>query len=618
MKNNRNFLKVNLKLWNTVAIIAAVFSFIICFLIIANYFQINRLDPVNTKILNTLVERLSQNPNDEALKGEIRELDLLARKAYFTNQWQIRTGGYLLLIAVIILVISVQLSNSAKKIEPVISEKDDNNLFLQKTARKWVSIGGIGLVVITIFFAFITHAKLGETFTNAAISENIIIEESDSEETNSEPTATQSMEESVTTESENIIQEEQSAEKIEVANIEKTTEPNKTTGKDYPSAEMKANFPSFRGPGGNGIAYHKNIPVSWNGATGENVLWKTALPLPGYNSPVIWGNKVFLSGATAAKKEVYCFDRNTGNIIWTAVVDNIPGSPATAPAVTNDTGHSAPTVTTDGKKVFAIFSTGDVIALDMNGKKIWAKNLGVPQNHYGYSSSLYVFEDKLIIQYDHRAASKVMALSVNTGDIVWSTDRKGKISWASPVIVNTTNGVEILLLTDPFVASYDPNTGKENWRFDCLYGEIGPSVAYADGIVYATNEYASLVAIKVGDQPEKIWEKFDYLSDVPSPVATDKYLFLATSYGVVVCHDAKTGDLLWEKEFGGGFYSSPILVDGKIYLIDKEGITHIFKADKEYISLGDPALGESVVSTPAFMDGRIYIRADKNLYCIGK
>ncbi|HAF31063.1 MAG TPA: dehydrogenase [Bacteroidales bacterium] len=618
MKNNRRFLKVNLKLWNAVAIIAAVFSFIICFLIIANYFQINRLDPVNTKIINTLVERLSQNPNDEALKEEIRELDLLARKAYFTNQWQIRTGGYLLLIAVIILVISVQLSNSAKKIEPVIGEKDDNNLFLQKTARKWVTIGGIGLVIITIFFAFITHAKLGETFTEAATAENTLIEESDNEETSSVLASSETMEESVTSESEKMIDEESIQETSEVVKTEKKTEPIKPTTADYPTTEMKANFPSFRGPGGNGIAYQKNIPVSWNGNTGENILWKTTIPLPGYNSPVVWGNKVFLSGATAVKKEVYCFDRNSGNLIWTAVVDNIPGSPATAPAVTNDTGHSAPTVTTDGKKVFAIFSTGDVVALDMNGKKNWAKNIGVPQNHYGYSSSLYIFEDKLIIQYDHRTASKVMALSVNSGDIVWSTERKGKISWASPVIVKTTNGIEILLVTDPFVASYDPNTGKENWRIDCLYGEVGPSVAYADGVVYATNEYASLVAIKIGDQPTKLWEKFDYLSDVPSPVATDKYLFLATSYGVVVCHDAKTGDLLWEKEFGGGFYSSPILVENKIYLIDKEGITHVFKADKEYISLGDPVLGESVVSTPAFMDGRVYIRTDKNLYCIGK
>ncbi|MFC2151728.1 PQQ-binding-like beta-propeller repeat protein [Bacteroidota bacterium] len=613
MKKIKELLLANIQLWKGVAIVAAIFSFIICFLIIANYFQINRIDPVNTELINTLVERLSQNPNDEALRAEIRELDLLARKAYFTNQWQIRTGGYLLLIGVILFVIAIQIINSAKKISPEIGEKDNNNLFLQKNARKWVSIGGIGLVVLALVFAFLTHAKLGKTFSEASIAENVVNEEVTSDETNSfQSTSEISDSKSENDEIETTSQKEKAVSSNEIADTPKSVT------EDYPTIEMKANFPAFRGPGGNGIAYQKNIPINWDGTTGENILWKASVPLQGYNSPVIWGNKLFLSGATASKKEVYCFDRNTGNLIWATAVENIPGSPATAPAVTNDTGHSAPTVTADGKKVFAIFSNGDVIAFDMNGKQVWAKNLGMPQNHYGYSSSLYVFEDKLIIQYDHRTESKVMALSVESGDVIWSTDRKGKISWSSPVIVKTTNRVEILLLTDPFVASYDPNTGEELWRFDCLYGEIGPSVAYADGIVYATNEYASLVAIKLGDQPEKLWEQFDYLSDVPSPVATNKYLFLATSYGVVVCHDAKTGDLLWEQEFNNGFYSSPILVENKIYLIDKEGITHIFKVDKEFVSLGEPILGEKVVSTPAFADGRVYIRAEKNLYCIGK
>ncbi len=605
MKNKQLF-KINIRLWNGIAIVAATFSFIICFLIIANYLQINRLDPVNTEIINTLVERLSQNPNDEALKEEIRELDLLARKAYFTNQWQIRTGGYLLLIGVILLIIAIQLINSAKKLAPDVGEKDDNNLFMQKAARKWISIGGTGLVILALLFAFLTHNKLGKTFKEAAQAENTLNEEGTQEET---ALAQTNLETSAT--------EPEQAEVEESGTNEQTQEPAKPVS-DYPTTEMKKNFPAFRGAGGNGIAYQKNIPVKWDGVSGENILWKTTVPLHGYNSPVIWGNKLFLSGANATTKQVYCYDRNTGKLLWTANADNITGSPANAPAVTNDTGHSAPTVTTDGKKVFAIFSTGDVIALDMNGKRVWAKNLGVPQNHYGYSSSLYTYEDKLIVQYDHRTTSKVIALSVNTGDVIWSTERKGKISWASPIIVNTGNRIEILLVTDPFVASYDANTGKELWRFDCLYGEVGPSLAYADGIIFATNEYASLVAIKIGDQPEKFWEQYDYLSDVPSPVATDKYLFLATSYGVVVCHDAKTGTLLWEKEFDNGFYSSPILVEDKIYLLDVTGIMHVFKADKEYVSLGESKLGEKVVSTPAFANGRVYIRADKNLYCIGK
>jgi outer membrane protein assembly factor BamB len=137
-------------------------------------------------------------------------------------------------------------------------------------------------------------------------------------------------------------------------------------------------------------------------------------------------------------------------------------------------------------------------------------------------------------------------------------------------------------------------------------------------MVFSVNDYSKLAAIKIGDQPSVLWENTDYLSDVPSPVATDKYLFLSTSFGLAVCYDALTGEKYWEKEFGNNVYSSPIIAEGKVYLLDMTGIMHIFKADKEYVSIGEPKLGESSACTPAFTNGRIYIRGNKNLYCIGK
>jgi glucose dehydrogenase len=212
----------------------------------------------------------------------------------------------------------------------------------------------------------------------------------------------------------------------------------------------------------------------------------------------------------------------------------------------------------------------------------------------------------------------VLALSSATGDEVWSTPRKVKISWSSPILVNTGSRSELMLIADPSVASYDPATGKQLWSIDCMSGEVGPSLAYADGVVFALNEYASLIAIKAGDTPEKLWEDSEYLSDVPSPVATEKYLFVVTSYGTVVCCDSKNGTKYWTKDFENGFYSSPIIAEGKIYLMDKQGVMRIFNADKTFISVGEAKLGEKSVCTPAFANGRIYIRGDKNLYCIGK
>jgi len=622
---------INLPLWRGVAIVSGVFAIVICAMVIVNYLQINKVDPVNTEVINALVERLNDNPGDNQLREQIREMDLLVRKAFFTNQWEVRTGAYLLMFALILMFIALQILRIGKKSLPSVEEEYKQDIIrYQKNARRWVAIGGSTLVLVTLILAFITHEDLGTRFIDAAQ-----VAKAETELAN-EVTPDALVAEKPKEIAKEVAIEEASAEKIEnnkavETTVEETAKPNpvekdveakktpavnKYTGQ-YPSKEMMANFPSFRGPGGNGIAYHNNIPTEWDGASGKNIKWKVTTTLHAYNSPVIWGDKLFLSGADATQREVYCYDRNTGKLIWTAKIDHISGS-SDSPEVTPDTGHAASSVSTDGTFVFAIFSNGDLIALDMNGKSVWSKNLGVPDNHYGHSSSLVVFEDKLIVQYDHKKAGRIMALSTKTGDELWSTARKVKVSWASPVVVQNGERAEILLAADPCVASYDAQTGEELWKLDCITGEVGPSVAYANGIVFALNEYASLVAIKTGAQPEVLWEAYDFLSDVPSPIATDKYLFVVTSYGLVACYDALSGEVYWEHEFDNGFYASPILVDDKIYLLDRAGSMHIFKADKECVSLATSNLGEKSDSTPAFADGHVYIRAGKNLYCIGK
>ncbi|PKP31892.1 MAG: hypothetical protein CVU00_12205 [Bacteroidetes bacterium HGW-Bacteroidetes-17] len=617
---------VNVKLWKSIAVIAGVFAFLICFLVIANYIQINRLDPVNTEAINTLVKRLSENPNDEALRNEIRALDLLVRKAYFTNQWQVRAGGYILLFSIAVMLIAIQIVRTTTPINPIIDESvKENDQVFKKLSRKWISIGGGAIIVIALVLTFLTHDKLEKTFKEAAI-----IASTDAPELK-EDTPNRKVSTAITEESTNedeVAHQGSDAQlnvKVVVENVaiseapsEKTTTPSKASGVPDFVLEARKNFPSFRGANSLGVAYQKNIPTNWDGASNQNILWKVKPNLKGYNSPVIWGDKLFLTGANKQTREVYCYNKNTGALLWTKVVDKIPGSPGTGPDVSEDTGQAAPTATTDGKNVYAIFANGDIIAIDMQGKQVWAKNLGLPQNHYGHASSLLVYGDKVIVQYDQGKSPKVMALSAQTGDELWSTPRQVKISWASPVIIDRENQTEVILIADPSIAGYDIQTGKELWKIDCIYGEVGPSVAYSDGIVFGLNEYASLVAIDGGNSPKVLWEDFDYLSDVPSPVATKDLLFVVTSYGVVVCHNAKTGEKYWEHEFDNGFYASPIIVEDKIYLIDRDGIMHIYKASKEFELIGEPALGEGVVSSPAFADGQVFVRAEDHLFCIGK
>jgi outer membrane protein assembly factor BamB len=591
-----------IRLLQSIAFASAMLAFVLCILISVNYFQVKRADPLNSPAMKTMIERFKNNPDDQQIKSEIREFDLLARKAFFTNKWQIKTGGYLLLFSVLIVIICLKTVELMTAKIPVVPDATTDNFWdSRKINRKWVAYSGIFLVCISLFFAFLTHNELGKTLDlNTKLTDSI------TDSTNSKKDNQQT--------------------KIDSRSVTDSDSLNGqgslalTQNMDgFPTQqEINSNSPAFRGPGSIGTVYQRGFPTSWNGSSGKNIKWKTAIPLPGYNSPIVWNDKIFLSGANAIKREVFCFDLNTGKILWQTAVDKIPGSSATAPKVNGETGFAAPTLTTDGRRVYAIFANGDLIALDFEGKKVWAKSLGLPKNHYGHSSSLVMYHDLLLVQFDQSGNANVMALAGKTGDRVWKTSRDVKISWSSPIIVNTGKQTEAMLVAEPFVISYNPATGKELWRFNCISGEVGPSLAYADGVVFSVNDYAKLAAVQVGASPKLLWESDEYLSDIPSPVATAKYLFLPTSYGMMVCYDAKTGTKYWEKDFATPTYSSPMLAAGNIYQMDKKGVMHIFQADKNYTPIGESPLGEGSACTPAFVDGKIIIRGDKNLYCIGK
>jgi outer membrane protein assembly factor BamB len=151
-----------------------------------------------------------------------------------------------------------------------------------------------------------------------------------------------------------------------------------------------------------------------------------------------------------------------------------------------------------------------------------------------------------------------------------------------------------------------------------MQGEIAPSPAYADGMVYAVNDYARLVGIQLGETPEVVWEYIDDLSEVSSPLATKDFVIMAASYGTVTCFDSKTGERLWIQEYDDGFYSSPILVGDNVFLMDISGVLYVFKADKDYQLVSRNELGEDAMTIPVFMPGRIYIRGMEHLFCIGE
>ena len=447
---NDNKRKDMTKLWynisKRIAIVAAVLAGILSVLMIVNYIQTKSVDPLNSKAISQLMTQLKENPNDTALKEQIRALDLLARKAYFIHQWQLRTGSYLLFTFVLVLLLALKYMSSLQPRLPDLSKspEPDETRESKFLSRKYIFFGGLGLFFLAFVLGILSQTEL----------KNI-----------------------------GIIKTEESRGAAVFPSIE----------------EIRNNWPGFRGPEGVGVAYHTDVPKEWDGPSGQNILWKTPIPHPGYNSPIVWGKRIFLSGADRRIQIVYCIDADSGEILWQTELDDIPGSPERRPQVTEDTGYAAPTMTTDGQRIFALFATGDIACLDFEGNRIWAKNLGMPDNHYGHASSLITYRDLLLLQFDQNTGGRLLALRTRTGDLVYDQPRDVEISWASPILVNTGSRTELILNSNPFVISHDPQTGQELWQVRCMQGEIAPSPAYADGMVYVVNDYARLAAITLGE-----------------------------------------------------------------------------------------------------------------------
>lgn len=563
-----------------VAVISTVYIIAVGTLLAANYFQFKRADPLNTPKLAELIERFSFEPGNDNLKEDIRELDLLARRAFFASQVQVRRGSYLLLAGVIVLGLALGVLASVTAVirRPGADEGTAGAWKTQMRGTIVVAIGGCAVLALALLIGILWRPGRPPA------------------EAGKQPTTPKEHGKTV------------------------AGQPGEPSHRGPSNEEIEHNWPCFRGPYGNAIARGRNPPEKWNAATGENIRWKKAIPMHGYSSPVVWGSRVFVTGGDEKKREVYCFDADNGSILWTAEEKSIPGAPGKLPEVNENTGWAAPSVATDGRRVFAIFATGNLTCLDMNGKRIWAKHLGVPDISYAYASSLLVYEDKLIVQFDDRNDPRVLALDVLTGEVIWETRRK-ESSWASPIVARTAHGTQLILTDSVWVSGYDPAKGTELWTVKCLGLEVGPSSAYADGMVFACNEGAAASGIELtqaGGKPEARlkWQWNDAIPDVASPVAASNFVFFASGDGTFSCVGARNGQVVWQEDLKDGFSASPILLDDRIYALNKKGVMHIIKVADKYEPLGANPVGEECQATPAFTGNRIFIRTDNSLICV--
>jgi outer membrane protein assembly factor BamB len=385
-------------------------------------------------------------------------------------------------------------------------------------------------------------------------------------------------------------------------------------------------WPGFRGPGGVGVGVTTNVPVKWNGGTGEGILWKKKVPLRGHNSPIAWGDRVFVSGADANERQVYCFDADSGDLLWRGGVETEAGKTSEPLDVMEDTGFAAPTCVTDGKRVCAIFANGDVGCLDYKGKQLWTRGLGVPESAYGYASSLAMYRNLVLIQYDQATEedekSKMIALNVLSGETLWETKRPVGGSWTSPIVGQIGGRDQLITCGNPWVIAYNPANGEELWRAECMGDDLAPSPIDANGLVFAVESNIKIVAIRPdggGDVTKThiVWSAEDGIPDICSPVSDGELVFLLTSDGTLTCYRVKDGVKLWEQDLGTYFKASPTLVGNRLYVLSEKGVMIIAEFAEGYKEVARFELGEECHACPAFVRGRIYIRGLQNLYCIG-
>ena len=523
-----------------VLILSAIFCTAVLILIVINFAQAGVADPLSNKQYQSVMALARANPDNQKIIDQARDMDHLIRRAFFSNKTFRRTGAWMLFGGLIIFLASYKSIETFNKRSPFpgMDAKRDE---IQDTKR--------GRLTTLLVSAAIAALALYLIFANPL-----------------------------------------SFDEERIASLKQLQAQKAKALKPAPTyRELVTEWPTFRGPLGWGWSSSSNLPQDWDTKTGKNIRWKAPVEVPGFNSPVVWKEAIYLSAADASGEYIYCFDREKGKQKWRHQLSDVPGSPSELPEVTPDTGYAAASLATDGRYVAGIFATGNIACLNEKGEPVWAKNLGVPENHYGHSSSLYLWQDSLLVQFDRGQQGEVLCLDIKDGKELWRTTREVAISWSSPILAPTPldkanespSNFQLILLADPLVAAYDVATGEELWQLEAISGEIGPSPAFDDGIVYLANEYARLAAIDIA-QPAEIWYGEDHLPSIASPLAKDGRLILATASGSVACLDGKSGELLWQEDFENGFYASPVYGDGKVYLTDIKGNTFIFPLKDSY------------------------------------
>jgi outer membrane protein assembly factor BamB len=415
---------------------------------------------------------------------------------------------------------------------------------------------------------------------------------------------------------------------------------------DAPPKAAAENWPRFRGPNGQGHSSETGLPVNWSATS--NLAWKTAIPGEGWSSPIVWDGKVFLTSATenGSKCHVFCIDGASGKISWDKhVFDQQPRRKE------GKNSYATPTPATDGKNVFAVFGDGSVVALTMSGDVAWTNREVQFYSRHGLGASPIVYGDLVIMSYDGSAPvtaagnypqvtdtertgwqipwdkSFVAALDTKSGRRVW-TGKRGlsRIAHVTSVIARVDGKDQVVSGAGDRLQGFDPKTGELIWSIYAQGEGVTPSPVLGEGMVFASSgfEKTTLRGVKPGGARGDVteshiaWEQKKGVPTQPSPIYVKPYLYAITDGGIATCYSPTNGESVWQERVGGNFSASPVYADGKIYFLSEAGETTVIEAGPQFRILAKNPLGEKCQASMAISNQRLFIRSDKNLFCIAK
>lgn len=407
---------------------------------------------------------------------------------------------------------------------------------------------------------------------------------------------------------------------------------------------LAANWPAWRGPTADGQAPDKELPLNWSPT--ENVRWKAELPDEGNSTPVVWGNRIFVTQASekvdwpppgaggpasAYRRAVLCFNRADGKLLWKGET-TYKEKESTHP--TNPFCSASPV--TDGERVIALHGSAGAVCYDIGGKEVWRHEVGKLEQIWGNASSPVLYRDLVILWCGPGPRQFLRAVNKKTGEKVWEHDEPGGAygtdakdwhgSWCTPVVIHVDGHDELVLAVPHKLKGFDPQTGKELWSCDGAGPLAYASPTYGDGIIVQISGYGGpALAVKPGGkgdvtQTHRLWHQPNRPPQrIGSPVIVDGRVYLLNETGVFQCLDLKTGKDLWDKpRVAGRSWSALVVGAGRIYVPTHEGDTFVLAAGPRFEQLAKNPLGERILSSIAVSDGELFIRTYKHLWCIGK